>query len=164
MLKHYDEWCSALPIRIGQPAVRPGDTPRGTSKWIRTMAARNGMVPWPRASGKERGALAGHTSRRRSDDPRRRDCPNREPNGVVQDPIEIVSLFTASTTQGTSRIDSYFEIFGQPCVYTTAGTRHIHRAAWEQLPRRPLERILAIYDTRSDFSLRSISPRITRRS
>ena len=49
----------------------------------------------------------------------------------------------------------YFEIFGNRAIYHDgwfAGT--IHRAAWEQLPRRPLkDDIWVLYDTRKDFSL-----------
>jgi arylsulfatase len=49
----------------------------------------------------------------------------------------------------------YFEIFGNRAIYNDgwfAGT--IHRAPWEQLPRRKLqEDIWELYDSRTDFSL-----------
>jgi arylsulfatase len=78
-------------------------------------------------------------------------------NGTVQSPIEGVSMaysFDKSDAASTHKTQ-YFEITGNRAIYSDgwfAGT--IHRAPWEQLPRRKLqEDIWELYDTRNDFSL-----------
>jgi arylsulfatase len=78
-------------------------------------------------------------------------------NGIKQSPIEGVSMvYTFDNTDAKStRKTQYFEIMGNRAIYHDgwfAGT--IHRAPWEQKPRRPLqEDIWELYDTRNDFSL-----------
>jgi len=49
----------------------------------------------------------------------------------------------------------YFEMFGNRAMYHDGWfARTIHRAPWEQKPRRPLvDDIWELYDTRNDFSL-----------
>ena len=78
-------------------------------------------------------------------------------NGVVQSPIEGVSMlytFDHPDAKGTHKTQ-YFEIMGNRAIYSDgwfAGT--IHRAPWEQLPRRKLqEDIWELYDAQNDFSL-----------
>jgi arylsulfatase len=78
-------------------------------------------------------------------------------NGTVQSPIEGVSMaytFDKPDAASTHKTQ-YFEIFGNRAIYSDgwfAGT--IHRAPWEQLPRRKLqEDIWELYDSRTDFSL-----------
>ncbi len=78
-------------------------------------------------------------------------------NGVVQDPIEGVSmLYTLNQAQAPStHTTQYFEILGNRGIYHDgwlAGT--VHRAPWEMTPRRALEEDQwELYDTRSDWSL-----------
>ena len=78
-------------------------------------------------------------------------------NGTVQEPIEGVSMLYSFNNEKapSTHHTQYFEIFGNRAIYNDgwfAGT--IHRAAWEQLPRRPLkEDIWELYDTSKDFSL-----------
>jgi arylsulfatase A-like enzyme len=78
-------------------------------------------------------------------------------NGTVQSPIEGVSMmYTFENPKAESpHKTQYFEIMGNRGIYHDgwfAGT--IHRAPWEQLPRRKLQDdIWELYDTRTDFSL-----------
>ena len=78
-------------------------------------------------------------------------------NGTVQSPIEGVSmLYSFENPEAVSPHKiQYFEIMGNRGIYQDgwfAGT--IHRAPWEQLPRRKLQDdIWELYDTRTDFSL-----------
>jgi arylsulfatase A-like enzyme len=78
-------------------------------------------------------------------------------NGTVQSPIEGVSmLYSFENPKAVSpHKTQYFEIMGNRGIYHDgwfAGT--IHRAPWEQLPRRKLQDdIWELYDTRTDFSL-----------
>jgi hypothetical protein len=78
-------------------------------------------------------------------------------NGTVQSPIEGVSmLYTFENPKAESpHKTQYFEIMGNRGIYHDgwfAGT--IHRAPWEQHPRRKLQDdIWELYDTRTDFSL-----------
>jgi arylsulfatase A-like enzyme len=78
-------------------------------------------------------------------------------NGVVQDPIEGVSmLYSFNDAQAKDRhLTQYFEMFGNRAVYHDgwfAGT--IHRAPWEMKPRAALDKdAWELYDTRNDFSL-----------
>lgn len=78
-------------------------------------------------------------------------------NGVVQDPIEGVSmLYTFNDARAKERHHTqYFEIFGNRAIYRDgwlAGT--VHREPWEQKARVALENDLwELYDTRTDFSL-----------
>jgi arylsulfatase A-like enzyme len=78
-------------------------------------------------------------------------------NGTVQSPIEGVSMlysFESPKAVSPHKVQ-YFEIMGNRGIYSDgwfAGT--IHRAPWEQLPRRKLQDdIWELYDTRTDFSL-----------
>ena len=78
-------------------------------------------------------------------------------NGTVQSPIEGASmLYSFESPKAVSpHKTQYFEIMGNRGIYHDgwfAGT--IHRAPWEQLPRRKLQDdIWELYDTRTDFSL-----------
>jgi arylsulfatase A-like enzyme len=78
-------------------------------------------------------------------------------NGTVQSPIEGVSMMYSfeSPKAVSPHKTQYFEIMGNRGIYSNgwfAGT--IHRAPWEQLPRRKLQDdIWELYDTRTDFSL-----------
>jgi arylsulfatase len=78
-------------------------------------------------------------------------------NGTVQSPIEGVSMlysFESPKAVSPHKVQ-YFEIMGNRGIYSDgwfAGT--IHRAPWEQQPRRKLQDdIWELYDTRTDFSL-----------
>ena len=78
-------------------------------------------------------------------------------NGTVQSPIEGVSMlysFESPKAVSPHKVQ-YFEIMGNRGIYSDgwfAGT--IHRAPWEQVPRRKLQDdIWELYDTRTDFSL-----------
>src|SRR5450432_45841 len=78
-------------------------------------------------------------------------------NGTIQSPIEGVSmLYSFENPKAVSpHKTQYFEIMGNRAIYHDgwfAGT--IHRAPWEQKPRRKLQDdIWELYDTRTDFSL-----------
>jgi arylsulfatase len=78
-------------------------------------------------------------------------------NGTVQSPIEGVSmLYSFENPKAESpHKTQYFEIMGNRGIYHDgwfAGT--IHRAPWEQMPRRKLQDdIWELYETRTDFSL-----------
>ena len=78
-------------------------------------------------------------------------------NGVVQDPIEGVSmLYSFNDAKVKDRhLIQYFEMFGNRAIYNDgwyAGT--IHRAPWEMKPRATLENdTWELYDARNDFSL-----------
>jgi arylsulfatase len=78
-------------------------------------------------------------------------------NGVVQSPIEGVSMLYAFTNPkaASTHKTQYFEITGNRAIYNDgwfAGT--IHRAPWERMPRAKLaDDKWELYDTRKDFSL-----------
>jgi arylsulfatase A-like enzyme len=164
MLKHYDEW--------GGPGTYPhmaagwavaGDTPFMWTKQIPSNygGTRNPMiVSWPKqikATNEVRSQWhhvidiaptvleAAHLPEPKS------------VNGTVQEPIEGVSmLYTFENPEAESTHKTqYFEIMGNRGIYNDgwfAGT--IHRAPWEQLPRRKLQDdIWELYDTRKDYSL-----------
>src|SRR5512136_1835158 len=164
MLKHYDEWGgpNTYPHMAAGWAVA-GDTPFMWTKQIPSNygGTRNPMiVSWP-----------GHisaTSVVRSQWHHVIDVAPTileaahlpEPksvNGTVQEPIEGVSmLYTFENPKAESTHKTqYFEIMGNRGIYSDgwfAGT--IHRAPWEQTPRRKLQDdIWELYDTRTDFSL-----------
>jgi arylsulfatase A-like enzyme len=78
-------------------------------------------------------------------------------NGTVQEPIEGVSMlysFDHADAKSPHKTQ-YFEIGGNRGIYSDGWfARTIHRAPWEQVPRRKLqEDIWELYDTRADFSL-----------
>ncbi len=78
-------------------------------------------------------------------------------NGTPQIPIEGVSMvYTFDDARAKDRhTTQYFEIAGNRAIYHDGWlARTIHRAPWEQMPRRPLENdIWQLYDVRADFSL-----------
>ncbi|MFO7708277.1 MAG: arylsulfatase [Desulfobacterales bacterium] len=78
-------------------------------------------------------------------------------NGVPQRPMDGVSMaYTFEDAKAKDRhTTQYFEMFGNRAMYHEGWyARTIHRAPWEQKPRRPLvEDIWELYDTRNDFSL-----------
>jgi len=164
MLTHYDEW--------GGPGTYPhmaagwavaGDTPFMWTKQIPSNygGTRNGMiVSWPKGiKAKNQVRSQWHhvidvapTVLQAASLPEPKSV-----NGTVQSPIEGVSMaysFDKSDAASTHKTQ-YFEIFGNRAIYSDgwfAGT--IHRAPWEQLPRRKMqEDIWELYDSRTDFSL-----------
>jgi arylsulfatase len=79
-------------------------------------------------------------------------------NGVEQRPMDGVSMaYTFDDATAKERhITQYFEMFGNRGIYHEGWfARTIHRAPWEQKPRRALDDNSAweLYDTRTDFSL-----------
>ena len=78
-------------------------------------------------------------------------------NGVQQRPMDGVSMaYSFNDAKAKDKhITQYFEIFGNRAMYHEGWyARTIHKAPWEQKPRRPLaEDIWELYDTRTDFSL-----------
>jgi len=164
MLKHYDDW--------GGPGTYPhmaagwavaGDTPFMWTKQIPSNygGTRNGMiVSWPKrikASTQVRSQWH-HVIDVAPTVLEAANLPEpKSVNGVVQSPIEGVSMlytFDHPDAKGTHKTQ-YFEIMGNRAIYSDgwfAGT--IHRAPWEQLPRRKLqEDIWELYDAQNDFSL-----------
>jgi len=164
MLKNYDKWGSAdtYPHMAAGWAVA-GDSP---FQWTKQIASSYGgtrnplIVHWPKgikAKGEVRSQWhhvidVGPTVLEAAGLPQPTSV-----NGTVQEPIEGVSMlysFNNAKAPDTHKTQ-YFEIFGNRAIYHEgwfAGT--IHRAAWEQLPRRPLkDDIWELYDTRTDFSL-----------
>jgi arylsulfatase len=82
----------------------------------------------------------------------------RSVNGVKQIPMEGTSLaYTFDNAQAKERhTTQYFEIAGNRAIYHDGWyARTIHRAPWEDKPRRALTDIAGwqLYDVRSDFSL-----------
>jgi arylsulfatase A-like enzyme len=164
MLKHYDEW--------GGPGTYPhmaagwavaGDTPFMWTKQVPSNygGTRNGMiVSWPKrikAVNQVRSQWH-HVIDVAPTVLEAAGLPEpKSVNGVVQEPIEGVSmLYTFDNAQARSTHKTqYFEIMGNRGIYQDgwfAGT--IHRAPWEQLPRRKLQDdIWELYDTTKDFSL-----------
>ena len=78
-------------------------------------------------------------------------------NGVKQRPMDGVSMaYSFNDAKAKDKhVTQYFEMFGNRAIYQDGWfARTIHRAPWEQKPRRPLaEDIWELYDTRNDFSL-----------
>lgn len=78
-------------------------------------------------------------------------------NGTQQRPMDGVSMaYTFDDASAKDRhVTQYFEMFGNRAIYHDGWfARTIHRAPWEQQPRRALaDDIWELYDTRSDFSL-----------
>ena len=164
MLKHYDDW--------GGPGTYPhmaagwavaGDTPFMWTKQIPSNygGTRNGMiVSWPKGikAKNEVRSQWHHVIDVAPTVLQAASLPEpKSVNGTVQSPIEGVSMaysFDKADAASTHK-NQYFEIFGNRAIYSDgwfAGT--IHRAPWEQLPRRKLqEDIWELYDTRTDFSL-----------
>ena len=80
-----------------------------------------------------------------------------EVNGIKQVPISGTSMLYSFNDANAKdqHTQQYFEMFGNRAMYKDGWlARTIHRAPWEQKPRRPLaEDIWELYDTRNDFSL-----------
>jgi len=79
-------------------------------------------------------------------------------NGVKQIPMAGTSLaYSFEDAKAKERhTTQYFEVAGNRAIYHEGWfARTIHKAPWEQKPRRPLQDNSAwqLYDTRSDFSL-----------
>jgi arylsulfatase A-like enzyme len=164
MLKNYDKWGGpeTFPHMAAGWAVA-GDTP---FQWTKQVASdyggtRNGMiVHWPKGI-KPKGEVRSQWHHVIDVGPTVLEAAGlpqpASVNGTVQEPIQGVSMlysFNNAKAPDTHKTQ-YFEIFGNRAIYHDgwfAGT--IHRAAWEQLPRRPLkDDIWVLYDTRKDFSL-----------
>jgi arylsulfatase len=164
MLAHYDTWGdhTTYPHMAAGWAVA-GDTPFTWTKQVPSNygGTRNGMiVSWPKGiQAKNQIRSQWHhvidiapTILAAAQLPE----PTRV-NGIVQDPIEGVSMtysFGKPDAKST-HTTQYFEIMGNRGIYADgwfAGT--IHRAPWEQKPRRGLQDdVWELYDTRNDFSL-----------
>jgi arylsulfatase len=164
MLRHYDDW--------GGPGTYPhmaagwavaGDTPFMWTKQIPSNygGTRNGMiVSWPKRI-KAANQIRPQWHHVIDVAPTVLEAASlpepKSVNGVVQAPIEGVSMVYTFDQAGaeSTRKTQYFEIMGNRGIYHDgwfAGT--IHRAPWEQKPRRKLqEDVWELYDTRSDFSL-----------
>jgi arylsulfatase len=78
-------------------------------------------------------------------------------NGTPQRPMDGVSMvYSFEDADALDRhTTQYFEMFGNRAIYHEGWfARTIHKAPWEQQPRRGLvEDIWELYDTSSDFSL-----------
>jgi arylsulfatase A-like enzyme len=164
MLKHYDDWGgpNTYPHMAAGWAVA-GDTPFMWTKQIPSNygGTRNGMiVSWPKrikATNQVRSQWH-HVIDVAPTVLEAASLPEpKSVNGTVQSPIEGVSMvytFDKPDAKSTHKTQ-YFEIMGNRAIYQDgwfAGT--IHRAPWEQLPRRKLqEDIWELYDTAKDFSL-----------
>jgi arylsulfatase len=78
-------------------------------------------------------------------------------NGTSQRPMDGVSMaYTFDDAKPKDRHTiQYFEMFGNRAIYHDGWfARTIHKAPWEQKPRRALaDDIWELYDTRNDFSL-----------
>jgi len=79
-------------------------------------------------------------------------------NGIAQVPMEGTSLaYSFDDAQAPERhVTQYFEIAGNRAIYHDGWfARTIHKAPWEQVPRRPLEDNSAwqLYEVRRDFSV-----------
>ncbi len=78
-------------------------------------------------------------------------------NGIEQRPMDGVSMVYSfdDAKAKDKHVTQYFEMFGNRAIYHEGWfARTIHKAPWEQQPRRPLaEDIWELYDTRADFSL-----------
>jgi arylsulfatase A-like enzyme len=163
-LKHYDEWGgpSTYPHMAAGWAVA-GDTP---FMWTKQIPSNYGgtrnpvIVSWPKhiKAVNEVRTQWHHVIDIAPTVLEAAHLP--EPtsvNGTVQSPIEGVSmLYSFENPKAASpHKTQYFEIMGNRGIYHDgwfAGT--IHRAPWEQLPRRKLQDdIWELYDTRTDFSL-----------
>jgi arylsulfatase A-like enzyme len=164
MLKNYDKW--------GDPTTYPhmaagwavaGNTP---FQWTKQVASnyggtRNGMVVhWPKGI-KAKGEVRSQWSHVIDVAPTILEAAGlpepKSVNGTVQEPIEGVSMmYSFDNAKAADRhTTQYFEIFGNRAIYQDGWyAATIHRAAWEQVPRRPLkDDIWELYDTRKDFSL-----------
>jgi len=164
MLKHYDEWgsSSTYPHMAAGWAVA-GDTPFMWTKQIPSNygGTRNGMiVSWPKRI-KAVNQVRSQWHHLIDVAPTVLEAASlpepKSVNGVDQAPIEGVSMaysFDNADAKGTHKTQ-YFEIMGNRAIYDDgwfAGT--IHRAPWEQLPRRKLqEDIWELYNPNNDFSL-----------
>ncbi len=163
-LKHYDEWGgpSTYPHMAAGWAVA-GDTP---FMWTKQIPSNYGgtrnpvIVSWPKhiTAINEVRTQWHHVIDIAPTVLEAAHLP--EPtsvNGTVQSPIEGVSMlysFESPKAVSPHKVQ-YFEIMGNRGIYSDgwfAGT--IHRAPWEQTPRRKLQDdIWELYDTRTDFSL-----------
>ena len=164
MLKHYDDWGGegTYPHMAAGWAVA-GDTPFMWTKQVPSNygGTRNGIiVSWPKRI-KAANQIRSQWHHVIDVAPTVLEAASlpepKSVNGVAQAPIEGVSMvYTFDNAEAPSTHKTqYFEIMGNRGIYSDgwfAGT--IHRAPWEQKPRRKLqEDIWELYDTRNDFSL-----------
>jgi arylsulfatase A-like enzyme len=164
MLKHYDDWGgpNTYPHMAAGWAVA-GNTPFMWTKQIPSNygGTRNGLiVSWPKRikAANEIRSQWHHVIDVAPTILEAATLPEpKSVNGVVQAPIEGVSMvytFDNADAKDTHKTQ-YFEIMGNRAIYHDgwfAGT--IHRAPWEQKPRRKLQDdIWELYDANNDFSL-----------
>lgn len=164
MLTHLEEWGgpSTYPHMAAGWAVAL-DAPFSYTKQVGSDfgGTRNGMiVHWPaRISGK--GEIRSQFTHVIDVAPTVYEITGvpspRFVNGIEQDPIEGTSFaYAFNDAKAPERhTTQYFEMFGNRAIYHEGWfARTIHRAAWEQKVRRPMqEDIWDLYDERSDFSL-----------
>ncbi len=164
MLKHYDDWGgpSTYPHMAAGWAVA-GDCP---FMWTKQIPSNYGgtrnpiIVSWPKRikAVNEVRSQWHHVIDIAPTVLEAAGLPEpKSVNGTKQEPIEGVSmLYSFDNAKATSTHKTqYFEIMGNRGIYNDgwfAGT--IHRAPWEQQPRRGLlDDIWELYDTSKDFSL-----------
>jgi arylsulfatase A-like enzyme len=164
VLKHYDELGG--PSTYGHYAAGwavAGDAPFTWTKQVASSygGTRNGMVVhWPKGV-KAKNEVRSQWHHVIDIAPTILEAAGLpEPkvvNGVPQSPIEGVSILRSfnDAKAKDNHLTQYFEMFGNRAIYHDgwlAGT--VHRAAWEQNPRAPLDKdTWELYDTRADFSL-----------
>ena len=165
MLKHIDQW--------GGPETYPHmaagwavalDTP---FTWTKQMASDHGgtkvgmAVHWPKGI-KSKGELRTQFTHVIDVAPtilQAAGLPEpKEVNGVKQRPMDGVSMaYSFDDAKAKERhTTQYFEMFGNRAIYQDGWfARTIHKAPWENKPRRALADNSAweLYDTRTDFSL-----------
>jgi len=164
MLRHYDDWGGPTTYaHVASGWAVAGDTPFTWTKQVCSNygGTRQGMVVhYPRGI-KAKGEVRSQWHHLIDVVPTILEVASLpEPklvDGIPQEPIAGVSMaYTFDAPEAKDRrTTQYFEMFGNRAIYHDgwlAGT--VHRAAWERVPRRPLEEdIWELYDTRVDFSL-----------
>ncbi|MFO7708234.1 MAG: arylsulfatase [Desulfobacterales bacterium] len=165
MLKFIDKW--------GGPETYPHmaagwavalDTPY---QWTKQVASDHGgtkvgmAIRWPRGI-KARGELRSQFHHVIDVAPTILEAAGlpepQEVNGTPQRPMDGVSMaYTFDDAHAKDRHTiQYFEMFGNRAIYHDGWfARTIHKAPWEQKPRRALDDDSGweLYDTRTDFSL-----------
>ncbi|MFD2203741.1 arylsulfatase [Shivajiella indica] len=164
MLKKYDKWGSpeTYPHMAAGWAVM-FDTPY---KWTKQMGSDHGgtkvgmSIRWPKGI-KANGGLRNQFAHVIDIAPTILEAAGLpEPkivNGIEQRPMDGISLVYAFNDAAAKErhTTQYFEIIGNRAIYHEGWyARTIHKAPWEEKPRRPLsEDIWELYDVANDFSL-----------
>jgi arylsulfatase len=164
MLKKVDKWGSpeTYPHMAAGWAVM-FDTPY---QWTKQVASDHGgtkvgmAIRWPKAI-KANGGLRPQFSHVIDIAPTILEAAGlpepKSVNGVAQRPMDGKSLVYSFNDAGAKETHTtqYFEMAGNRAMYHEGWyARTIHRAPWEQQPRRPLaEDIWELYNVAEDFSL-----------